>query len=137
MAENTEQKRALVTGITGQDGSYLAEHLLEQGYHVAGLVRRSSSSRLERIEFLRKRLIQDDLIGKVREMKTIADDLGCSRTQLALAWAAAQPGVTSVILGATSVAQLNENLGSAALSLDADTLARLDALFPAGNTLAG
>ena len=38
-------KRALVTGITGQDGSYLAELLLEQGYEVYGLVRRSSTGR--------------------------------------------------------------------------------------------
>jgi len=63
MSEDTKQKRALVTGITGQDGSYLAEHLLEQGYHVAGLVRRSSSSRLERIEHLEDRvqLVRGDL----------------------------------------------------------------------------
>ena len=45
-----EQKRALVTGLTGQDGSYLAEFLLGQGYEVFGLVRRTSSSRLDRIE---------------------------------------------------------------------------------------
>lgn len=63
MAESTEQKRALITGITGQDGSYLAEHLLEHGYHVAGLVRRSSSSRLERIEHLegRVQIVRGDL----------------------------------------------------------------------------
>ena len=46
----SEQKRALVTGLTGQDGSYLAEFLLGQGYEVFGLVRRTSSSRLDRIE---------------------------------------------------------------------------------------
>ena len=87
-------------------------------------------SRLARIEFLRTRLMQDDLLGKVRAMKAIADELGCTRTQLALAWAAAQPGVTSVILGATSVAQLVENLGARDLVLSPDALARLDALFP-------
>src|SRR5262249_10261038 len=42
--------RALVTGITGQDGSYLAELLLNKGYEVFGLVRRSSVKRFERIE---------------------------------------------------------------------------------------
>jgi GDPmannose 4,6-dehydratase len=47
-------KRALITGITGQDGSYLAEFLLEKGYQVYGLVRRSSSERMERIEHIRK-----------------------------------------------------------------------------------
>ena len=45
-------KKALITGITGQDGSYLAELLLEKGYRVHGLVRRSSSPNLQRIEHL-------------------------------------------------------------------------------------
>jgi GDPmannose 4,6-dehydratase len=49
-------KRALITGITGQDGSYLAEFLLSQGYEVVGMVRRSSTVTFERIAH-----IQDDL----------------------------------------------------------------------------
>ena len=44
---------ALITGITGQDGSYLAEHLLDQGYDVVGVVRHSSADALPRIEHLR------------------------------------------------------------------------------------
>src|SRR3954470_8618147 len=47
-------KRALITGITGQDGSYLAELLLEKGYEVFGLVRRSSSFNTRRIDHLYK-----------------------------------------------------------------------------------
>lgn len=50
-------KRALITGITGQDGSYLAEFLLEQGYDVIGMIRRSSTVNFERINH-----IQDDII---------------------------------------------------------------------------
>lgn len=46
-------KRALITGITGQDGSYLAELLLEKGYHVAGMLRRSSTESFERIEHIK------------------------------------------------------------------------------------
>lgn len=46
------KKKALVTGITGQDGSYLAELLLEKGYHVIGLVRRSSTNTTERIKHI-------------------------------------------------------------------------------------
>src|SRR5919109_4308503 len=45
-------KRALITGITGQDGSYLAEFLLSLGYEVHGLIRRSSSFNTERIEHI-------------------------------------------------------------------------------------
>ncbi|MEE1566136.1 MAG: GDP-mannose 4,6-dehydratase, partial [Acidimicrobiales bacterium] len=45
-------KRALITGITGQDGSYLAELLLDKGYDVAGMVRRSSTVNMERVAHL-------------------------------------------------------------------------------------
>jgi GDPmannose 4,6-dehydratase len=61
------QRRALITGITGQDGSYLAELLLEKGYKVYGMVRRSSSDHLERIEHLRDRieLREGDLLDQL------------------------------------------------------------------------
>ena len=49
MAERT----ALITGLTGQDGSYLADFLLGKGYRVVGMVRRSSTENFERIEHLR------------------------------------------------------------------------------------
>ncbi len=59
-------KRALVTGITGQDGSYLAEFLLQKGYQVYGLVRRSSTESFERIDHYRDRvtLLQGDLLDQ-------------------------------------------------------------------------
>ena len=49
---NLDNKKALITGITGQDGSYLAEFLLEKGYEVHGIKRRSSSFNTERIDHL-------------------------------------------------------------------------------------
>ncbi len=60
------QKRALITGITGQDGSYLAELLLEKGYEVFGLVRRSSTVNFERIGHLQDKieLISGDLLDQ-------------------------------------------------------------------------
>ena len=48
-----DQPRALITGITGQDGSYLAELLLEKGYEVHGMVRRSSTETFQRLEHIR------------------------------------------------------------------------------------
>ena len=48
-------KIALITGVTGQDGSYLAEFLLEKGYEVHGLIRRSSTFNRGRIEHLRQK----------------------------------------------------------------------------------
>ncbi|MFP6670164.1 MAG: GDP-mannose 4,6-dehydratase, partial [Pirellulaceae bacterium] len=44
----TKKRSALITGITGQDGAYLARFLLEQGYHVHGMVRRSSLEKFDR-----------------------------------------------------------------------------------------
>ena len=52
MSGNQERRRALITGITGQDGSFLAELLLEKGYEVHGIIRRSSSFNTGRIEHL-------------------------------------------------------------------------------------
>lgn len=60
-------KRALITGVTGQDGSYLAELLLEKGYKVYGMVRRASTENFERIEHLRGRItiVQADLLDQL------------------------------------------------------------------------
>jgi GDPmannose 4,6-dehydratase len=59
-------KTALITGITGQDGSYLAEFLLDKGYRVCGMVRRSSAENFYRIDHLRDRLqlYQGDLLDQ-------------------------------------------------------------------------
>jgi len=60
-------RRALITGVTGQDGSYLAELLLAKGYAVSGLVRRASTENFARIEHLRDRmvLVQADLLDQL------------------------------------------------------------------------
>jgi GDPmannose 4,6-dehydratase len=60
-------KRALITGITGQDGSYLAEFLLEKGYEVIGMIRRSSTVNFERIKHIQDRvtLVPGDLLDQV------------------------------------------------------------------------
>ncbi len=62
----SEAPRALITGITGQDGSYLTELLLDKGYHVCGIVRRASTESFERIAHLTDRveLIQADLLDQ-------------------------------------------------------------------------
>lgn len=59
--------KALITGITGQDGSYLAEFLLERGYEVHGMVRRSSTETFERIAHIKERLVirQADLLDQL------------------------------------------------------------------------
>lgn len=71
-----EKKRALITGITGQDGSYLAEFLLEQGYDVSGIVRRASTETFERIQHIkhRLRLYQADLTDQVSLIDVLKEE---------------------------------------------------------------
>ena len=68
-------RRALITGITGQDGSYLAELLLEKGYTVVGMVRRASKDNFERIEHLLPRLVmkQADLLDQLSLIRVLED----------------------------------------------------------------
>lgn len=70
-------KTALITGITGQDGSYLSEFLLEKGYSVHGIIRRSSTARRERIEHLEKNpnfhLHNGDMTDSISLVKIVSD----------------------------------------------------------------
>jgi GDPmannose 4,6-dehydratase len=68
-------RRALITGITGQDGSYLAELLLDQGYEVIGLMRRSSTVNIERISHIQERLtlVSGDLMDEVSLINVLRD----------------------------------------------------------------
>jgi GDPmannose 4,6-dehydratase len=69
-------QRALITGITGQDGSYLAEFLLNQGYEVCGMVRRSSTLNFERIAHIQDRitLVAGDLLDEVSMINILRDN---------------------------------------------------------------
>lgn len=73
----SERRSALITGVTGQDGSYLAELLLEKGYEVHGMVRRASTEKFERIEHLRDRvtLHQGDLL----DQRSLVDAMRAAR----------------------------------------------------------
>jgi GDPmannose 4,6-dehydratase len=68
-------RRALITGVTGQDGSYLAELLLDKGYEVYGAVRRASTESYDRIEHLRGRihLLQADLLDQASLMMALQE----------------------------------------------------------------
>ena len=73
------QKSALITGITGQDGSYLAEFLLEKGYRVYGLIRRSSTVNFERISHIQKDI--ELLSGDLLDQKSLTSALEVSGAQ--------------------------------------------------------
>ncbi len=68
------KKRALITGITGQDGSYLAEFLLEKGYDVIGMVRRTSTVTFDRIQHIQDdlELVQGDLLDQSSLMEVLS-----------------------------------------------------------------
>jgi GDPmannose 4,6-dehydratase len=71
--------RALIVGITGQDGSYLAELLLEKGYEVHGMVRRSSTEKFDRIEHIRDRVQLH--LGDLLDQRSLVDALRAARPQ--------------------------------------------------------
>src|SRR5215207_1379020 len=70
-------KRALITGITGQDGSYLADLLLAKGYEVHGMVRRASTEKFERIEHIRDRITLHQ--GDLLDHRSLVDTLRASQ----------------------------------------------------------
>jgi GDPmannose 4,6-dehydratase len=73
----TDRRSALITGITGQDGSYLAELLLEKGYEVHGMVRRASTEKFDRIEHVRDRITLHQ--GDLLDQRSLVDTLRASR----------------------------------------------------------
>lgn len=97
------------------------------GKYDAGVPRRT---RLSRIDWLREKVRTEENVRRVRTLAPIAEAAGASRAQLALAWTAAQPGVSSVILGATSADQLVENLGALAVTVTPETARRIESVFP-------
>src|SRR4051794_9644617 len=71
------EPRAFITGITGQDGSYLAELLLDKGYEVHGMVRRSSTERFDRLEDVRVRITLHQ--GDLLDHRSLVDALRTSQ----------------------------------------------------------
>src|SRR3989338_923349 len=70
-----QSKRALISGVTGQDGSYLAEFLLKKRYSVFGMVRRSSTENFERISHIKDKitLVQDDLLDQLSLIRVLEE----------------------------------------------------------------
>lgn len=86
-------------------------------------------SRLDQEEWLRGRLLQDNIIEAVKELRPIADELGVTRSQMAIAWTLRQPGVSSAITGATKVSQLEETLKALDVKLDDEVLGKIDGVL--------
>lgn len=86
-------------------------------------------SRLAKIDWLRNGMQKQIQQHPAQHLKSLADQLGCQPAQLAIAWVLAQPGVSSVITGASRVEQLIENLGAAEISISAEIMQELDQIY--------
>jgi len=83
-------------------------------------------ARLNRLDFLRDQYLKDNLIESVRKLKPIADDLGVTRAQLAIAWTLRMAGVSSAITGATKPEQLHDTLKAIDIEFTDDILDAID-----------
>lgn len=88
-----------------------------------------SNTRFDREDWAKKRYFNAANIEKVKQLKTIADELGITRAQLALAWVLRDDGVSSVIMGATQPEQVLDNVKAADVVLSADVIAQIEAII--------
>lgn len=86
-----------------------------------------ADSRFAREDWARERIMSDENVARVRRLRPIAEGLGVSRAQLALAWALRTPAVSSVIIGATRPEQVDDNVLAAELELGEADLAAIEA----------
>ena len=114
------------TGLGLTTWSPLASGLLTGKYRQG--VPAGSRGAMEGVSFLREGLLDARKNTAVGELEAVAKELGCSVAQLVLAWVAHNPRVSSVILGASKLAQLHENLGALAVlpNITAEVLSRMD-----------
>ncbi len=122
--ESAVQHKAIDKGLGVVTWSPLASGLLtgkyDDGIH---------GGRLSKMDSIKESIYTEKNVQRVRDMKKIADGLDCTRGQLVLAWLSAQPGLTSVILGATSIEQLQENLGAIKVKITPEIDNELKKLF--------
>ena len=109
--------------------SPLASGLLT-GKYLDGIPEDSRAA-LQGYEWLRDRMSDEEAMGKVRQLVEVAEELECTPAQLAIAWCAKNPAVSTVITGASKVSQVEENMAALDVlgRLDDTTMGRLDQLF--------
>lgn len=88
-----------------------------------------ADSRFGREDWAAKRYVNEENLARVRQLKPIAEELGISRAQLALAWTLRQPGVSSAIIGATRPSQIVDNAAAAEVTLPPDVIDRIDQIL--------
>ncbi len=110
--------------------SPLAQGVLTGKYNAPSVPEGSRAADKRRSAFM-KEYLEADRLERVARMQTLAERDGMTAARMALAWLLSHKQVSSVLVGATSVEQLDENLGAAEVELSKDVLEKLDELFPA------
>lgn len=110
--------------------SPLAQGALTGKYSGGKVPEQSRANDPKRNRWMGDRL-DPDVLDRIDQLKDLAAGLGLSMAQLALAWCLRQPGVSSVIVGATRLTQLEENVKAVGVTLPVEILRTIDALFPA------
>lgn len=87
------------------------------------------ATRFSREEWAAKQYVTDENVARVRRLKSVADSLGISRAQLALAWTLRQPGVSSAIIGATKPSQILDNAAAGDITLSPDVIETIEGIL--------
>jgi aryl-alcohol dehydrogenase-like predicted oxidoreductase len=125
-------------GISQIVWSPLAQGVLTGKYKPGEPPPQDSRAAHERMSyFFDDRLRSDTLLARVQELRTVADELGISPAQLALAWVLREPDVASAIIGATRPQQVEDNAGASGIALDEETLDRIDEILADSVVYAG
>lgn len=121
---------AAEVGVTQIVFSPLAQGVLSGKYRAGEAPASDTRAADERVNRFIGRYMTDDQLAKATALAELASNTGATPSQIALAWCLRRPEITSVIIGARTVAQLEENAAAAALQLSDDVLAELERIFP-------
>ena len=116
-------------GISQIVWSPLAQGVLTGKYKPGAEIPADSRAASEQMNFFMDKARDDVLLERVQRLGAVADGLGLTLAQLALAWVLREPNVASAIIGASRPEQVAENAGAAGVRLDAETLSRIDEIL--------
>jgi aryl-alcohol dehydrogenase-like predicted oxidoreductase len=116
-------------GISQIVWSPLAQGVLTGKYKPGEPLPEDTRATSEAMGSFMQRSLDQRLLERVQQLRSVADELGLSMAQLALAWVLREQNVASAIIGASRPEQVSDNAGASGVELDADTLARIDEIL--------
>jgi aryl-alcohol dehydrogenase-like predicted oxidoreductase len=116
-------------GISQIVWSPMAQGVLTGKYLPGQPVPENSRAANEKVNSFIQKLLTDEVLTKVQELKPIADDMGITMAQFSLAWVLQNKNVASAIVGATTPEQITSNLGAVGIEIPQDVMAKVDSIF--------